>query len=106
MGHDNGLAGRDRVESNCAGLAPSLAFGLGTPTRGYRDFLPVKQDNIPEGGVVTLGLPGYTSPDPTRPCITDATRVDPENFYGIRQDHDRVRSDHHPARLFRESGDA
>ena len=93
MGQDSGLAGRDHVENNRWGVAPSLAFGLGTSTRLYLDLLHVKQDNIPDGGVSTIGLPGYGSPDPTRPFIADAPTVDPHNFYGTRQDHDRVQTD-------------
>lgn len=93
MGQDSGVPGRDRVENNRWGVAPSFAFGLGTPTRVYLDYLHIKQDNVPDGGVSTIGLPGYTSPDATRPFLTDAPQVDPDNFYGTRQDHDRVQSD-------------
>ncbi len=38
----------------------------------------------------TIGLPGYTSPDVTRPQIARAPRVDSDNFYGTRFDHDDV----------------
>ena len=93
MKQDSGVAGRNRVENNRWAVAPSLAFGLGTPTRVYLDLLHVKQDNIPDGGVSTIGLPGYSSPDPTRPFITNAARVNPDNFYGTRQDHDHVQND-------------
>ncbi|HZX71555.1 MAG TPA: catecholate siderophore receptor Fiu [Rhodanobacter sp.] len=93
MGQDSGVAGRDRVENNRWGVAPSLAFGLGTRTRVYLDLLHVKQDNTPDGGVSTIGLPGYSSPDPTRPFIADAAKVDPDNFYGTGQDRDRVQAD-------------
>jgi len=93
MGQDSGVPGRDNVENNRWGVAPALAFGLGTPTRVYLDLLHVKQNNIPDGGVSTIGLPGYTSPDPTRPFLADAPKVDPGNFYGTRQDHDRVQAD-------------
>ncbi|HZY33366.1 MAG TPA: TonB-dependent receptor plug domain-containing protein, partial [Rhodanobacter sp.] len=67
MGQDSGVPGRDKVESNRWGIAPSLAFGLKTPTRVYLDFLHVQQNNLPDGGVPTIGLPGYGSPDPARP---------------------------------------
>ena len=93
VGQDSGVAGRDKVENNRWGVAPSLAFGLKTPTRLYLDFLHVKQNNVPDGGVSTIGLPGYTSPDPTRPFIADAPMVDSSNFYGTRQDHDHVTAD-------------
>lgn len=93
MSQDSGVPGRDRVENNRWGVAPSLGFGLGSATRITLDYLHVKQDNVPDGGVSTIGLPGYSSPDPTRPFLTGARPVDPHNFYGTRQDHDAVQAD-------------
>ncbi|WP_424681150.1 catecholate siderophore receptor Fiu [Frateuria sp. YIM B11624] len=93
VGQDSGVPGRDRVRHRRWGVAPSLAFGLGTPTRVYLDALHVKQNNVPDGGVPTLGLTGYASPDPTRPQIGLAPRVDSDNFYGTVQDHDHVTVD-------------
>ncbi|HEV2539585.1 MAG TPA: catecholate siderophore receptor Fiu [Frateuria sp.] len=93
VGQDSGVPGRDRVRNRRWGVAPSLAFGLGTPTRVYVDALHVKQNNVPDGGIPTIGLPGYGSPDPTRPQVGAAPRVDSENFYGTAQDHDHVTAD-------------
>ena len=93
MGQDSGVPGRDRVHNDRWGLAPSLALGLGTSTRVYLDALHVRQTNLPDGGVATIGLPGYASPDPGRPFIGDAPTVDPGNFYGTAQDHDDVTAD-------------
>jgi catecholate siderophore receptor len=93
MGQDSGVPGRDKVENNRWGIAPSLAFGLQTPTRVYLDFLHVKQSNVPDGGVPTIGLPGYSSPDSSRRFLANAARVDPENFYGTDSDHDDVQAD-------------
>lgn len=93
VGQDSGVPGRDRVRHRRWGVAPSLAFGLGTPTRVYLDALHVRQDNIPDGGVPTIGLPGYATPDPARPQLGQAPRVDSDNFYGTAQDHDHVTAD-------------
>ncbi len=93
MAQDGGVPGRDTLERNRWGVAPSLAFGLGTPTRAYLNLLHIDQDNIPDGGVPTIGLPGYSSPDPTRPEIGEAPRVDASNFYGTLSDHDDVAVD-------------
>jgi catecholate siderophore receptor len=93
MGQQGGVAGREEVTSNRWGIAPSLAFGLGTPTTFYLDYLHVTQNNVPDAGVPTIGLPGYATPDPTRPYIADAAQVDPSNFYGTDADHDRVDAD-------------
>ncbi len=93
MGQNSGVAGRDHVKNDRWGIAPTLAFGLGTPTRVYLDYLHVKQTNVPDGGVPTIGLPGYSSPDPTRPFIGNAPQVNPHNFYGTDADHDHVTTD-------------
>ena len=93
IGQDSGVPGRDRVQNNHWGVAPALAFGLGTPTRIYLDLLHIRQDNTPDGGVSTIGLHGYSSPDPARPFLAAAPSVDPDNFYGTGQDHDSVHAD-------------
>ena len=93
MGQKSGVAGRHDITNNRWGAAPSLAFGLGTPTTVYIDYLHVDHSNVPDGGVPTIGLPGYASPDPARPFLGDAPRVDPSNFYGTDADHDRVKAD-------------
>jgi catecholate siderophore receptor len=99
MAQDNGVPGRDEIKNKRWGIAPSLAFGLGTSTRIYLDLLHVKQDNIPDGGVPTLGLPGYTTSDPTRTFITTAPRVRSSNFYGTSSDFDHNKTDMLTARV-------
>ncbi|MDR2335545.1 MAG: catecholate siderophore receptor Fiu [Burkholderiaceae bacterium] len=94
LAQDAGVAGRDEVKNDRWGIAPSFAFGLDTDTRTYLNLLHVKQSNVPDGGVPTIGLPGYTSPDPAkRPFISGAGRVDSSNFYGTASDHDDVTAD-------------
>jgi catecholate siderophore receptor len=100
VGQDSGVTGRDKVENDRWAVAPSLAFGLGTPTRVYLDYLHVKQNNVPDGGVPTIGLPGYSNPDadlknpnPPRAQLDNPRMVDPSNFYGTDADHDHVQAD-------------
>lgn len=93
MAQDSGNPGRDIVNNKRWAIAPSFAFGLGSPTRAYLNFLHVDQDNTPDGGVPTIGLPGYSSPDPKRPFLTGAAPVDPEGFYGSATDYDKVEAD-------------
>jgi catecholate siderophore receptor len=93
MAQDSGNPGRDVVNNKRWAVAPSLGFGLNGPTRVHLDYLHVDQDNVPDGGVPTIGLPGYTSPDATRPFISNAAPVDPENFYGSIGDYDKVKAD-------------
>ena len=99
MAQEGGVPGRDEVKQDRWGIAPSLAFGLNTSNRLTFNYLHVKQNNVPDGGVFTIGLPGYTSPDPTRPGLGGAVRVDSENFYGTDADHDDVTADMFTARL-------
>jgi len=100
MAQDSGVPGRDEVKNKRWGIAPTLAFGLGTSTRVYLDFLHVEQDNVPDGYVPTIGLPGFSSPDPEgRPWLSDAPEVDSSNFYGTDADHDDQTIDMATARV-------
>lgn len=93
MAQDSGVPGRDVVERNRWGIASSFGFGLDGDTRIHLDLSHVEQNNLPDGGVPTIGLPGYSSPDPSRPEIGQAPTVDPENFYGTLKDYDDVTAD-------------
>jgi catecholate siderophore receptor len=100
---DSGNPARDVVRNKRWAVAPSLAFGLNGSTRVYLNYLHVQQNNIPDGGVLTIGLPGWTPPAPiaataTRPAqrfdfMAGAKPVDPSNFYGSSLDFDAVRAD-------------
>jgi catecholate siderophore receptor len=93
MKQDAGVDGRDTVENDFQGFATSLAFGLGTETRTYINYLNMQQSGIPDGGVSTAGLDGYySSVYATRfpsggPAIQE---VDSENFYGSTSDYNDV----------------
>ena len=87
---DSDVPGRDEVNNKRWGLAPSLGFGLDTATRYYLNLLYVKQDNVPDGFVPTIGLPGWTPQHGLEALVGHP--VDPENFYGTTADHDNVTS--------------
>ncbi|MDP9899944.1 catecholate siderophore receptor Fiu [Variovorax ginsengisoli] len=99
MSEDAGVAGRDVVKNKRTAIAPSLAFGLNSPTRVFLDYVHVEQRNIPDGGVPTIGLPGYSSPAANRGFLSTAARVDSSNFYGTTSDFDNVTSDLFTARI-------
>ncbi|MGJ7494284.1 catecholate siderophore receptor Fiu [Variovorax sp. RT4R15] len=105
VAEDAGVAGRDFVKNKRWGIAPSIALGLNSPTRMYFDYVHIKQNNVPDGGVPTIGLPGYTNPDPValgarrRTFLNYASRVDSSNFYGTSSDFDNVTSDMFTARF-------
>lgn len=85
---DSDVPGRDHVENQRLGLAASLGLGLDTPTRAYLNLLYVDQDNIPDGYVPTIALPGWEPQAGLEPLVGHP--VDSENFYGTRKDHDDV----------------
>ncbi|MDM0080836.1 catecholate siderophore receptor Fiu [Variovorax sp. J31P179] len=107
VAEDGGVAGRDEVKNKRWGIAPSIAFGLNTPTRVYLDYVHMKQDNVPDGGVPTIGLPGYSTPDALlinspilrRTFLNYAQRVDSKNFYGTTSDFNDVTTDMFTARV-------
>ncbi|MGB9985210.1 catecholate siderophore receptor Fiu [Herbaspirillum sp. AP21] len=99
MKQNSGVPGRHEVHSSRDGIAPSLAWGLNGPTRIFLNYLHMQQDNRPDGGVSTIGLPGYSSPDPARPFLSQAPKVNPRNFYGHIDDYDRVNADMYTLRV-------
>ncbi|OZI32709.1 TonB-dependent siderophore receptor [Bordetella genomosp. 1] len=99
MGLDAGKPGRDRVEERRWGVAAALGWGLGTDTRVYLDVLHVKQDNRPDGGVVTVGLPGYRAPGRALRFLDEEAPAPSTNFYGLASDRDRSTTDRLTLRL-------
>ncbi|SNS57457.1 catecholate siderophore receptor Fiu [Sphingopyxis indica] len=85
---DSDVPGRDHVEDQRLGIAASLGLGLDTSTRAYVNLLYVYQDNIPDGYVPTIGLPGW-EPQPGLEQLAGHP-VASTNFYGTRDDRDNV----------------
>ena len=69
MGHDSKFAGRDIAENRRYGVAPSLAFGLGSPTRLTLSYLREGSDDTPDYGIPWL----FNGPAP----------VERRNYYGF-----------------------
>ncbi|MFL9878241.1 catecholate siderophore receptor Fiu [Herbaspirillum rhizosphaerae] len=100
MKQDSGVPGRHEVKNDHSGVAASLANGLGTTTRIFLDYLHMEQNDVPDGGVPTIGLPGYRSPQTVaapiiapRAYVTSAPRVNSANFYGLTSDYNDVSTD-------------
>lgn len=89
------VPGRDEVNKRAYGIAPSVALGLGTPTRLFLQSQHVRQDNRPDGGVTTIGLDGYydTDFDTGGAAGVDPAKVDSSNFYGSVRDYEDVEAD-------------
>lgn len=88
---DGGVPGRDEVQNETKAVAPSLAFGLGTPTRLTVAGQFVSQENLPD-----YGIPGAAWADaalaPT--TVRASLPVDQTNFYGsLAYDYDNARQD-------------
>jgi catecholate siderophore receptor len=83
MTHESNVAGRDKVNYDRWGIAPSLAFGLGTPTRVNLDYYHLESDDLPDSGIPysipTGGSSARTSAHPSKPIDGG----DSDNFYGL-----------------------
>ncbi len=90
MGQDADAAGRNHVRSESYGVAPSIAFGLNSPTRIYLYSQHVRQDNVPDGGIPSIGLSGFYDADA---LLRAGSKVNRENFYGSSQDYEKVSAD-------------
>lgn len=94
MSHESNVAGRDEVNYDRWGVAPSLVFGLGTPTRVSLDYYHVESDDLPDSGI-PYGLrsgstAGRTSANPDKP--DDGGRS--SNYYGlVDRDFYKTRAD-------------
>lgn len=90
--------GRDHVEDRAWAIAPSIAFGLNTPTRVYLYASHISQRGRPDGGIPTIGLPGFFNQTLADAGVSPG-KVDTENFYGSLLDFDRVKADLFTARF-------
>ena len=72
MAHGDDVVDRDRVKIRRQGFAPSIAFGLGTPTQLSVSYVLQYEDNIPD-----YGFP-YVNGSPLR--------IDRSTFYGLAKE--------------------
>lgn len=93
MWEDSDVPGRDHVANRRYGIAPALAWGLGTDTRLKLNYLHISQDNTPDGGALTIGLPSWSTPNPARPELNNAPKPKSSNFYGTKSDYNDVQLD-------------
>ncbi|HEX5110083.1 MAG TPA: TonB-dependent siderophore receptor [Vicinamibacterales bacterium] len=94
---NSGVPGRDVVENETRGIAPSFAMGLGTPTRVVLAAQFVRQDNLPD-----YGIPGAAwEEEPLTPTTIRAdSSVAQTNYYGSASfDYDEASQDAYTARI-------
>ncbi|MCY1391273.1 putative TonB-dependent receptor BfrD [compost metagenome] len=81
MAHGNDVPGREQIDQKRWGIAPSLTFGLGEPTRLTLSYFHQRERNQPD-----YGLPARDG--------RVLAGVDPKNFHGWKNlDQDAVTSD-------------
>ncbi|TCB51775.1 hypothetical protein E0H80_03185 [Acinetobacter sp. ANC 4779] len=90
MGQDGGVEGRDYIENNSWAIVSLMAFGLDSPTRLYLYSQHVRQRNIPDGGIPTVGMEGFYNTDA---ALTSAPNVKRENYYSHLDDHADIDAD-------------
>jgi catecholate siderophore receptor len=103
MAHDSGVAGRDVVENQRWGVAPSMMFGLGTRTRLTLSYYYVGQDNISD-----YGIPWVPATNNALPEFRDKPAPVPrDTFYGFRdRDYEKLRSDLATVKIERDFNDS
>ncbi|MGD9904708.1 MAG: TonB-dependent receptor [Vicinamibacterales bacterium] len=84
---DGGVPGRDYVDNQRRSVAPSVAMGLGTPTRVVVQGQFTRQDNLPD-----YGIPGAAWDEPLAPTSVLTSRpVAQDTYYGSPDvDYDRA----------------
>ncbi|WP_314324810.1 TonB-dependent siderophore receptor [Comamonas aquatica] len=94
MAHDADVPGRNGPENQRWGIAPTVTFGMGTPTEVTLSWQHLQTDNVPDGGVPYLysntaaaTLPGGST---VRPTYGNSR----ENWYGLtNRDYEKEKSD-------------
>lgn len=90
LAHDAEVEDRDEVENQRWGIAPSLAFGLGKPTRLRLSYFHLSQDNVPDLGIPTIREAAFANSG----FAGGVAPVDFSNFYGYtNRDYEDIDAD-------------
>lgn len=90
MVQDGSVKGSNALDRESKAIAPSIAWGLGSPTRLYLFSQHVRQNNVPDGGIPSVGMEGFYN---AGEALRVAPRVDRNNWYGIKGDYEDVDAD-------------
>jgi catecholate siderophore receptor len=96
VGQEGGLMGRKVIEKELYGIAPSIAFGLGTATRVYLYSQHIRQEGKPDGGLPAVGFDGYFSTNTDNAisqALMKAPKVGRDNYYGYASDYEDIEAD-------------
>lgn len=91
MSHEQNVAGRDAVNYDRWGIAPSVTFGLGTATRVNLNYYHVQGNDLPDSGI-PYGYSSRTATAHVHDKPDDGG--DSNNFYGLKdRDFRKTRAD-------------
>ncbi|MBX3446010.1 MAG: TonB-dependent siderophore receptor [Parvibaculaceae bacterium] len=92
---DSGIPGRDVAEAKSWGLAPSVAFGLGTEFRTILSFEHVERNDLPDWGLPGAAFADLNGNNPDAQAVYDPALagLSRDNFYGLSSDFDDATSD-------------
>jgi catecholate siderophore receptor len=102
MVQDSGVDGRDYVENTGQGLALSYVTGLNTPTRVHLYSQHIRQKNVPDGGISSIGYEGFYN---ASAAIRGAAKTDRENYYGSVNDREKIDADMFTAKVEHDLGE-
>ena len=90
LAHDSNFAGREVVENNRWGVAPTFSFGLGSKTFVTVGYFHLQQDNISD-----YGIPWVPATNNALAAFRDRPAPVPrETFYGfLSRDREKLRTD-------------
>lgn len=100
MVENSNLVDRDGQEAEKWGIAPSIAFGLGTNTTGSIEYMHYHYDKTTDGGVPVAQPTGRAYGEP----VTEYG-VRRSNWYGIQNDRDKVTVDRITGRVSHQVAD-
>ena len=95
MYHNADVAGRDALDNKRWGIAPSITFGLNTPTRVTLSYYHLDTDDTPDSGIPYAAPSTRVRPDGSYLGLTKVgpAKVDRHNFYGLASDYRKTQSD-------------
>jgi catecholate siderophore receptor len=101
MAHDADVPGRNGPENKRWGIAPTVTFGMGTPTEVTLSWQHLQTDNTPDGGVPYLYSNGVNAAGSTNATqLPGGSKIRPtygnnrENWYGLHnRDYEKEKSD-------------
>ena len=102
LASDGSMKGSRALDRESKAIAPTVAWGLGTPTRLYLFSQHIRQDNVPDGGIPSVGVEGFWNDlkaTGNNAALLNAPRVDRNNWYGLNGDYEKIDADMMTAKI-------